>query len=112
MATHPIVDSLQKLNVLHFDDGTLADKANTVFEDLNTLKNEFSAISLNLNFSKCEIFRVPSVPVEVKDYIIKKFQASAPYIKTLNVQSLHLLGALLLDESIPVYIEDKLSKLQ
>lgn len=107
LAIQPIIQRLHsKLNVWYLDDGTLGGDVNTVFNDLILLIDDFRAIGLELNFSKCELYISDTCPIP--DSVVKKFNSLAPNIKIIDKRSLRLLGSPILDESFPLFFEEKI----
>lgn len=113
LAIHPVITKIKsKFNVWYLDDGSIGDEASTALQDLDSMIKEFQNIGLELNFSKCELFINPNLPTDKQTDIHSKFNSLAPGIKILNKSSLRLLGSPVLDESIPKYIDDEITKFQ
>lgn len=108
LGIHPITSNLNsKLNVWYLDDGTLAGEADTVLNDLTRIIANFQKLNLELNFGKCEIYISDKFDASIRAKIFQNFNKIAPGIKVLNKESLHLLGAPLLEESIRPLLEIK-----
>jgi hypothetical protein len=109
LAIHPVISSLNsKFNSWYLDDGTLGGDWKTVLDDLRSLSDAFSAIGLDLNFSKCELFFNKSLPSTELNFIIANFNSLAPNIKIIDRSSLRLLGAPIFPESITSLINEHL----
>ena len=110
LTIHPIVSNLtSKLNLWYLDDGTLGDDEITVLNDLNNLIQDFKSVGLELNYNKCELY-IPDIKNDLeKNTILSKFNLIAPNIKLMNKESLSLLGAPVLDEAIPSFVETQIS---
>ncbi|KAG7295586.1 hypothetical protein JYU34_021841 [Plutella xylostella] len=113
LGIHPHISNLNsKFNVWYLDDGTLGGDASTVLQDLNSIIQNFSTIGLELNFGKCELHLNESLSDTEKYDIINKFNVLAPNIKIVKRDGLRLLGAPILDESIPGYVQDQINKFE
>lgn len=111
LAINSIIHSLNsKLNVWYLDDGTLGGDSQTVLADLLNIKNKFTAIGLELNFNKCELYISDKVDSSSASQIIQNFNHIAPNIKILHKDSLHLLGSPIFDEAIPPLLSKSMSK--
>jgi hypothetical protein len=107
LAIHPAIQKLNsKFNVWYLDDGVLGGEANVVLEDFKMLMSEFSAIGLELNSSKCEIYVPDSCPEKVS--VLSTIRQLAPSIKEIDKKTLNLLGSPILEESFPSFLENKI----
>ncbi|XP_072947725.1 uncharacterized protein [Epargyreus clarus] len=111
LAIHPIISKLNsKLNMWYLDDGTLGGDATGVFEDFNYLLNALKSIGLELNFSKCELFISEMLPATEREIVLNKFYSLSPDLKIVDKKSLRLLGSPVLEDSIPPFFDELLSK--
>lgn len=111
LAINPIIQNLaSKFNVWYLDDGTLGGDVDSVLSDLSLIIDKFKSIGLELNFNKCELY----IPNSFNDSnnVINKFNQLAPNIKTLNKNTLCLLGSPIFEECVPEYIQNSISKFQ
>ena len=84
------------LNIFYLDDGTLGGEADTVLEDLLTIKGAFNTHGLELNPTKCEIFLVNSTNDQNDSnvtHVMNSFEDVCNGIKVIEKQHLSLLGA-------------------
>lgn len=113
LGIHPIISSLDcNFNIWYLDDGTLGGQPDVVLGDLKVLIDRFNAIGLELNFAKCELYIHPSISPDKRHDIISKFCDVAPNIQIATDASLRLLGAPLLDDSVPLFIKEQVDKFQ
>ncbi|XP_063360658.1 uncharacterized protein LOC134649757 [Cydia amplana] len=111
LAIHPVITELTSdLNFWYLDDGTIGGSKSSVLADLKTLIDRFSEIGLSINFNKCEMFISEAIPPNARSSIIDEINQLTPNISILSRETLTLLGAPILDESIPLCINSKIEK--
>ncbi|CAK1589334.1 unnamed protein product [Parnassius mnemosyne] len=108
LGIQPIISNLKsKLNVWYLDDGTLGGRADDVLSDLTHIFRNFKNIGLEPNSNKCEIFFSNNLSTSHRDTLIQNFNHICPGIKTVNTESLYLLGAPLFFDSIKPVLKTK-----
>ncbi|RVE44793.1 hypothetical protein evm_010545 [Chilo suppressalis] len=114
LAIQPIIDSLNsKFNVWYLDDGTIAGDISTVLSDFRVIIDKFKSISLDLIYSKCELFIPASkFSTEHLQHIVTHFSGIVPNIKNLDTKFLRLLGSPIFDAAIPIFINEQTTKFQ
>ncbi|KAI5633263.1 reverse transcriptase (RNA-dependent DNA polymerase) domain-containing protein [Phthorimaea operculella] len=104
LAIHKVIKSLKSsLNVWYLDDGTIGGTTESVAQDVKTLITELSHLGLQVNPSKCEIFSCG----EEANNNIAIFNSLLPGVRTLNENTLALLGAPIFPNAIPAALETK-----
>jgi hypothetical protein len=91
------------LNVWYLDDGTLGGSPNDVLRDLGRLLPALSAIGLEINADKCEMFSCGPGSIES----VPDFEAILPGLKVVDRSSLSLLGAPIFPGGVSRVIRDK-----
>ena len=112
-----IVSSMEsELNVWYLDDGTLGGDTNTVFKDLEKIKDATITHGLEINPEKCELFIIGPDPNQNQDVnvtnVINRFDDLFKGIKVLNKSELSLLGAPIFPEAINSILNPKLENLK
>ncbi|XP_063538102.1 uncharacterized protein LOC134747408 [Cydia strobilella] len=104
LAVQSIVKSLSSpLNVWYLDDGTLGGAPDVVLGDVRQLVQALSAIGLQINAEKCELFLCsPDAMHSIAD-----FEAILPGVKVVERSSLSLLGAPIFPEGVGQVVQEK-----
>ncbi|XP_061709915.1 uncharacterized protein LOC133519817 isoform X2 [Cydia pomonella] len=111
LAIHPVISQLtSELNFWYLDDGTIGGSKSSVLADLKTLIDRFAEIGLSINFKKCEMFISEAIPPNTRSTLINEINQLTPNISILSRETLTLLGAPILDESIPLSINSKIDQ--
>ena len=115
LATTDLIESCRsELKIFYLDDGTLAGDVETVLSDYVLIQNAATTLGLEVNASKCELYRIRPVSEECKN-AHKKFCEASPRqcnVKLLNNENLTLLGSPVLPEAIKSVLITKLENLK
>ena len=97
-------------NVWYLDDGTVGGDIDSVLSDLQTVIDEGSKLSLELNTAKCEMFVLDGEAKE-RDLIRERALEACDGLLFPSEAELSLLGAPLLKERLLPAVQEKTSKL-
>jgi len=109
LVTQPIIADLKShLNAAYLDDESLADEAAVVATDVKVILAKSSAIGLQLNPAKCELYVLDNPDSEG----VAEIERLLPGIQTLKSSELELLGAPLTVDALPAALDAKVAQIR
>ena len=106
---HIVKRMKSEVNLWYLDDSNLADRPETVLEDLQILLRELNNIGLSINSSKCEL---TCLNLENTETVINDFKRFLPDLKITSIEGSTILGSPIASEGVRSEINSKLNALR
>lgn len=106
LAVYPVASNLRsQLNIWYLDDGVVGDPG-TVLRDLHTLINAENDFCVQLNLEKCEMF-ICGGSIEQQTSLKQPVEKIYSRLLWPASEAVTLLGAPLLNEAVPLVLDEK-----